>query len=735
MAEQLTQVTFENKFKYIQLLHNQTLGIGSYGKVCKAKCDDLLCAAKILHPTLYDPTIQQTVAAEREYRLPLQRFEQECKVMCSMKHPNIVQYLGLYHDLTGTNLPVLLMELMNSSLNQFLQGSMQPISYHTQVNLCHDITLALSFLHANNIIHRDLSSNNVLLTVGSIRAKVTDFGMARLGELTSQMSQVTFTMCPGTDVYMPPEAVQTNPVYTEKIDCFSFGVIAIQVLTRQFPRPGDRHKKIEINDYRFPDGTIEVRVSEVERRQNHISEIEPNHPLLPIALDCLKDKEVERPSAHQLCERIESLKTSPKYCESVRDAQESKRNRDSNAEEHSNEEGSQSAQLVQDLQQIIRSQRSRLEEKDLHISQLRQEFEQALHQHRQDNETMKQKETELAIVNQQLEMSEQMKVQHQRNILELERQLSQILREQSQHVCTETSSSSTEKDREEWEHCSQQVHDLQQLIQSQAKRLEEKAVMIEQKGQSIKQLERSVVIKDQIISQTNELKDQLVLVKEQEVHKLRQQIRDQDREKDRALGERTSQLSYVSQQLEISEQAILQFQRRITELEEQLSLRDHDQPQAQQQPEDGSSKGEQFASIPLSLRWREGRRAPREMCRWSDAVVNGSAVYIRVFNTHKVYTYIMPSKEWSRLPDSVYQNCPIVIINGLLTTIGGYYHGYFNKLVSLTGKGGEKRWTEILPPMPSKRSGSTALNSGTQLIVAGGETKHGKVVTVEAMNI
>ena len=79
-----------------------------------------------------------------------------------------------------------------------------------------------SILHSNKIVHRDLSSNNVLLIANGI-AKVTDFGMASLSDRNRQATKVTFTMCPDTDVYMPPEAVQDKPVYTEKIDRFSFG--------------------------------------------------------------------------------------------------------------------------------------------------------------------------------------------------------------------------------------------------------------------------------------------------------------------------------------------------------------------------------------------------------------------------------------------------------------------------------------------------------------------------------
>ena len=44
---------------------------------------------------------------------------------------------------------------------------------------------------------------------------------------------------------MPPEAVKDDPVYNEKIDCFSFGVITIQILTQQYPKPGDRWQEVE----------------------------------------------------------------------------------------------------------------------------------------------------------------------------------------------------------------------------------------------------------------------------------------------------------------------------------------------------------------------------------------------------------------------------------------------------------------------------------------------------------
>ena len=446
MASDRPERTASVGFKTVQLLKDQTLGIGSYGKVCKAKCDDLLCAAKLIHETLFDPTTHQLIAPQREHRLPMRRFEQECDFLSAIRHPNIVQYLGIYRD-PDTGLPALLMELMDDSLTHFVDSSTQPIPYHIQVNICHDITLALLFLHSNSIVHRDLSSNNVLLIGNAIRAKVTDFGMASLCDQNPQATHLT--MCPGTDVFMPPEAVQDKPVYTEKIDCFSFGVITLQMLTRQFPNPGDRRRRIEINHPGLPSGTMaEVLVPETERRQNHISIIDPNHTLLQVSLDCLKDRDVERPSAQQLCERVAALKESPEYSESVRDAEERNTAEQGRGVERDREIRSlrqQHTQQVQGLQQIIQSQVSRLEEKDQvlrekdvtiaagqqeireqrnEIGQLEREKNVVMAEKerskREDGRVIEEKERQLGRVNQQLEECEQVIAQFQRRIAELE---------------------------------------------------------------------------------------------------------------------------------------------------------------------------------------------------------------------------------------------------------------------------------------------------------------------------
>ena len=296
-------------FRNVQLFKKETLGTGSYGAVCKAKCDQLICAAKLLYPVLFQ---MQAPDPGKEHRQPFRRFELECQFLSCINHPNIVQYLGTYRD-PETNAPVLLMELMDESLTHFLESSRGDIPFHIQVNLSQDIAQALAFLHANGIIHRDLSSNNVLLIAGS-RAKVSDFGISKFTDL-NVTRLATMTTCPGTPAFMSPEALDEPPVYTEKLDCFSFGVLLVQIVTRQFPAPSDRFETVLIPSPRDPTRTVKSRVAipEVERRQAHIGLIEPTHPLLPIALECLIDEAVKRPSSQQLCQSLDALKRTASF--------------------------------------------------------------------------------------------------------------------------------------------------------------------------------------------------------------------------------------------------------------------------------------------------------------------------------------------------------------------------------------------------------------------------------------
>ena len=287
---------------------SNVLGTGSYGNVVKAKLDDLPCAAKILHHTFFtsnDPHVANFI----------RRFKQECRILRHLRHPCIVQFLGVLEDPRprSNRRPILLMELMEDSLTHFLESRQRALPYHIQVNIIYDITLALDYLHANGVQHRDLSSNNILLTAGT-RAKLTDFGMSKMVDINPRMTRNKLTECPGTLAYMPPEALLTKPVYSDKLDMFSTGVLIVQIITRQYPNPTDPHTSVRDPNYEDP---ILVPVPELRRRANDLCGVYISHPLRPIALECISNKEIERPSAADLCQQLVQLKATAEYANSL----------------------------------------------------------------------------------------------------------------------------------------------------------------------------------------------------------------------------------------------------------------------------------------------------------------------------------------------------------------------------------------------------------------------------------
>ena len=176
----------------------------------------------------------------------------------------------------------------------------------------------------------------------------------------------------------------------------------------------------------------------------------------------------------------------------------------------------------------------------------------------------------------------------------------------------------------------------------------------------------------------------------------------------------------MSRGMEESEQLIADFGKRNTELEEQLSMRN--QTQAEDVRPD-NARAVNRANIKLG--WRRGGKAPCKLStRYCDAVVNNSTVYYRNNGDNNIYAYHIPSANWSALPDFPHMGgFAIVVIDGVLTTVGGFGYDTKNiniKLFSLTGEGNSRKWTEKFPPMLTKRCSVAVLCTETALIVAGG---------------
>ena len=263
---------FDKSRPTLELYKDEVLGTGAYGIVCKAKYGHFTCSAKFCHPI---------IKSDVNY----ERFRKECSLLRALRHPNIVQYFGVGQDPDSGD-PVLLMEMLDGDLTQFLKTSTSGLSLCIEVNICHDVAQALAYLHSNRIVHCNLSSNNVLLMGNALKAKICGFGSATV----DPNSQQQLTAFPGALPYMPPEAMTDDPKYNEKLDSFSFGVLTVQILTLLYPQPGSR--------------------------QEHIEKIVTEHPLRKTALDCLEFEASSRPSAIRLCAAMEEVKESQAYKDS-----------------------------------------------------------------------------------------------------------------------------------------------------------------------------------------------------------------------------------------------------------------------------------------------------------------------------------------------------------------------------------------------------------------------------------
>ena len=258
------------------------VGSKAYGSVTveEAEIHGVVCA--VLRDSSEIPTAEISKASTQ--------FVKECQMISTLRHPHIVQFLGVC-SLQGSRLPALVMELMLTSLHELLVqepdvGDCEPapeaptpfFPLGLKRSILHDVARGLAYLHGQSppIIHRDLSARNVLLNSAMV-AKIADVGVSRIAPPTSP-------------VYMPPEVLEAkvengedSSKYEMSIDIFSFGVVAIFTLCQTFPcillAPKYRERLRHM-----------VR-TELERRDQYMqkiySQLRKDHPLVQMIEGCL----------------------------------------------------------------------------------------------------------------------------------------------------------------------------------------------------------------------------------------------------------------------------------------------------------------------------------------------------------------------------------------------------------------------------------------------------------------
>ena len=267
----------------------EEIGSGAYGVVKLVSVHGTVCAAKDVHKILLQHV------SRREYTAVKEKFMQECVHCSRLLHPNIVQFLGIYYPNEHVELPWLIMERLDCNLNDYVETNKQnEIYFLVKASIFHDTLLGLQYLHAQNIIHRDLSSNNILLTKFLV-AKIADLGMAKLVDPSVIMSQ---SKQPGTAIFMPPEALIDHSRYDSSIDVFSFGCVMVHLMSQEFPSPEPQRRLDKIAG-RF------VALSETERREKYLANIHKPPELKKLILQSLDDMHEKRPSVNSLLEYFE----------------------------------------------------------------------------------------------------------------------------------------------------------------------------------------------------------------------------------------------------------------------------------------------------------------------------------------------------------------------------------------------------------------------------------------------
>ena len=186
------------------LILGDRLGRGGYGEVFRGTLGPKRrpVAVKKIHDVLVD--------AARENRQTLERiieeFRRECDLLKAAKHWNVVEFVGVFNQGEGEESALLVMELMDQTLEQFLQVNRGTLLLEKQIGICLQVASGLLFLHQHDpqILHRDLTAKNVLMNKDGSTAKISDFGQAKF-----RPSSVMYlsTKAPGCLLYMPPDRV------------------------------------------------------------------------------------------------------------------------------------------------------------------------------------------------------------------------------------------------------------------------------------------------------------------------------------------------------------------------------------------------------------------------------------------------------------------------------------------------------------------------------------------------
>ncbi|KAF0554949.1 kinase-like protein [Gigaspora margarita] len=211
-----------NFLEYNKFKNPMEIASGGFGKVFKYEWKDgeIIVAFKCLK---FDKNLKENI---------IEDFINELKLLRRVDHhPNIIRFYGITKDCSGY-FNMVLQYADDGTLREYLKTNFTRLQWTDKLRIAKEIALGLSFLHDNNIIHRDLHSKNIL--IHKKKPKIADFGLSKL--INEKTSMTSSSDCYGMLAYIEPQCF-IIPKYRRdmKSDVYSFGVILWEISSGRPP--------------------------------------------------------------------------------------------------------------------------------------------------------------------------------------------------------------------------------------------------------------------------------------------------------------------------------------------------------------------------------------------------------------------------------------------------------------------------------------------------------------------
>ncbi|THG21496.1 hypothetical protein TEA_024300 [Camellia sinensis var. sinensis] len=270
------------------------IGDGGFGTVYQGKLrDGRVVAVKRLH--------------EHNFKR-VEQFMNEIEILTRLRHPNLVSLYGC-SSRHCRELLLVYEYIPNGTVADHLHGDRAKpgsLSWTTRMSIAFETASSLAYLHASDVIHRDVKTNNILLD-NSFCVKVADFGLSRL--FPTDVTHVS-TAPQGTPGYVDPEYHECYQL-TDKSDVYSFGVVLIELISSK--------PAVDITRHRHEINLSNMAINKIQNQELHelvdpclgfnsdYKVTEMIKVIAELAIQCLKNESDMRPSMKEVLEVLKEI--------------------------------------------------------------------------------------------------------------------------------------------------------------------------------------------------------------------------------------------------------------------------------------------------------------------------------------------------------------------------------------------------------------------------------------------